>query len=101
MTMLWCSGIRHFKKQRDSRRSSWLRLDLLPLILLDESHSGLVLQDHDPEQVVRFVPCVLKKPLTNEWVPGRALGRKDGILLAMLDLPVGEKRGIEPENSFM
>jgi hypothetical protein len=63
---------------------------LTSLILLDESHSGLVLQDHDPEHVVRFVPCVLKKPLTSEWVPGRALRRKDGILLAMLDLAVGD-----------
>ena len=45
---------------------------------------------NDPEHVVRFVPCVLKKSLTNEWVPGRALRRKDGILLAMLDLPVGD-----------
>jgi hypothetical protein len=63
---------------------------LTSLILLDESYSGIFLQDHDPEHVVRFVPCVLKKSLTNEWVPGRALRRKDGILLAMLDLPVGD-----------
>ena len=60
------------------------------LILLDESYSGLALQRHDPEHVIRFVPCVLKKSLANEWVPGRALRRKDGILLAMLDLPVGD-----------
>ena len=40
--------------------------------------------------MIRFVPCVLKKSLTNEWVPGRALRRKDGMLLAMLDLPVGD-----------
>ena len=33
---------------------------------------------------------MLKKSLTNEWVPGRALTRKDGILLAMPDLPVGD-----------
>ena len=50
---------------------------LTSLILLDESYSGIFLQDHDPEHVVRFVPCVLKKSLTNEWVPGRALRRKD------------------------
>jgi hypothetical protein len=61
---------------------------LTSLILLDESYSGIFLKDHDPEHVVRFVPCVLKKSLTNEWVPGRALRRKDGIL--MLDLPVGD-----------
>ena len=63
---------------------------LTSLILLDESYSGLALQRHDSEHVIRFVPCVLKKSLANEWVPGRALRRKDGILLAMLDLPVGD-----------
>jgi hypothetical protein len=63
---------------------------LTSLILLDESYSGLALQHHDSEHAIRFVPCVLKKSLTNEWVPGRALRRKDGILLAMLDLPVGD-----------
>ena len=63
---------------------------LASLILLDEGYSGLALEDNDPERVVRFVPCVLKRSLTNEWVTGRALRRKDGILLAMLDLPVGD-----------
>ena len=63
---------------------------LTSLILLDESYSGLALQHHDSEHVIRFVPCVLKKSLTNQWVPGRALRRKDGMLLAMLDLPVGD-----------
>src|SRR3984893_19377753 len=60
------------------------------LIFLDESYSGLVLENHDPEHVVQFVPCVLKKPLLNEWVPGRALRRSDGMLVAMLNLPVGD-----------
>ena len=63
---------------------------LSSLILLDESYSGLVLENHDPEHVVQFIPCVLKKPLLNEWVPGRALRRSDGMLVAMLNLPVGD-----------
>jgi hypothetical protein len=63
---------------------------LSSLILLDESYSGLVLENHDPEHAVQFVPCVLKKPLLNEWVPGRALRRSDGMLVAMLNLPVGD-----------
>ena len=63
---------------------------LSSLILLDESYSGLVLENHDPEHVVQFIPCVLKKPLLNEWVPGRALRRNDGMLLVMLDLPVDD-----------
>jgi hypothetical protein len=63
---------------------------LTSLILLDESYGGSVLQDQDLDHVVRFVPCVLKKPLTNELVHGRALRRNDGCLLAMLDLPTGD-----------
>jgi hypothetical protein len=48
--------------------------------------------DVPPEQVVEMyiVPCVLKKPSTNELVHGRALRRNDGFLLAMLDLPTGD-----------
>ena len=112
-TDLWaiCSALEHFSlpaalgnpkdnalvfwNQAFQRRAGFSEIELAQarltsLILLDESYSALVLQDHNPEHVVRFVPCVLKKPLTNEWVPGRALKRKDGILLAMLDLPVGD-----------
>jgi hypothetical protein len=63
---------------------------LTSLILLEESYSGLAVEHHDSEHIIQFVPCVLKKSLTNEWVPGRALRRKDGMLLAMLDLPVGD-----------
>jgi len=63
---------------------------LSSLILLDETYSGLVLKNDHPEHVVRFVPCVLKNPRLNEWVAGRALRRSDGMLLAMLRLPVGD-----------
>jgi hypothetical protein len=79
-----------FQKRAEISDIELAQARLTSLILLDESYSGIFLQDHDPEHVVRFVPCVLKKSLTNEWVPGRALRRKDGILLAMLDLPVGD-----------
>ena len=87
--MLWCSGIRHFKRAGISD-IELAQARLTSLILLEESYSGLALQHDDSEHVIRFVPCVLKKSLANEWVPGRALRRKDGILLAMLDLPVGD-----------
>jgi hypothetical protein len=36
---------------------------LTSLILLEESYSGLALQHHDSEHVIRFVLCVLKKSL--------------------------------------
>jgi hypothetical protein len=63
---------------------------LSSLILLDQSYSGLVLEEPDPGHVVQFVPCVLKKPLRKDWVAGRALKRNDGLLLAMLSLPIGD-----------
>ena len=79
-----------FQKRAGFSEIELAQARLSSLILLDESYSGLVVPAHDPENVVRFVPCVLKKSLSNEWVPGRALRREDGILLAMLDLPVGD-----------
>jgi hypothetical protein len=79
-----------FQKRAEVSDIELAQARLTSLILLDESYSGLALQHHDSEHVIRFVPCVLTKSLTNEWVPGRALRRKDGILLAMLDLPVGD-----------
>src|SRR5438132_8180982 len=63
---------------------------LTSLILLEDTYSGPVLENSDPENVVRFVPCVLKGRLLNEWVAGRALRRSDGMLLAILDLSVGD-----------
>jgi hypothetical protein len=60
------------------------------LILLDQTYGGSILENGHPTHVVRFVPCVLKNSLLNEWVPGRALKRSDGMLLALLGLPVGD-----------
>jgi hypothetical protein len=79
-----------FQKRAGFSEIELAQARLSSLILLDESYSGLVVPAHDPENVVRFVPCVLKKSLSSEWVPGRALRREDGILLAMLDIPVGD-----------
>src|ERR1700736_5749897 len=72
-----------FWNQRFQRRAGLSEVELAQarltsLILLDESCDGSVLQNGDPERVVRFVSCALKKPLVNEWVPGRALRRNDG-----------------------
>jgi len=63
---------------------------LSSLILLDETYGGSILENGHSTHVVRFVPCVLKNSLLNEWVPGRALKRSDGMLLALLGLPVGD-----------
>ena len=79
-----------FQKRAGVSEKELAQARLRSLILLDESYSGSVLGDQDPEHIIRFVPCVLKKPLTNELVHGCALRRKDGILLAMLDVPVGD-----------
>jgi hypothetical protein len=79
-----------FQKRAGVSEKELAQARLTSLILLDESYSGIFLQDHDPEHVVRFVPCVLKKPLTNELVHGCALRRNDGWVLAMLGLPTGD-----------
>jgi hypothetical protein len=47
-----------FQKRAGFSEIELAQARLTSLILLDESYSGLVLQDHDPEQVVQFVPCV-------------------------------------------
>ena len=60
------------------------------LILLDQTYGGSILENGHPTRVVRFVPCVLKNSLLNEWMPGRALKRSDGMLLALFGLPVGD-----------
>src|SRR5258708_5308023 len=61
------------------------------LILLDQTYGGSILENGPSPHFVRFVPCVLKNSLLNEWVPGRALKRSDGMLLALLlGLPVGD-----------
>ena len=106
-----CSALEHFSlpvalgsidenklviwNQLFQKRSGLLEVELAQarlssLILLDESYSGLVLENNHPEQIVRFVPCVLKNPLLKEWVLGRALRRSDGMLLALLGLPVDD-----------
>jgi PAS domain-containing protein len=81
---------RAFQKRAGVSEKELAQARLTSLLLLDEGYGGSVLQGQDPEHVVRFVPCVLKKPSTNELVHGRALRRSDGCLLAMLGLPTDD-----------
>jgi len=81
---------RAFQKRAGVSEKELTQARLTSLILFDEATGDLVMQDQDPAHVVRFVPCVLRKPLTDELVHGRALRRNDGCLLAMLGLPTGE-----------
>src|SRR5882757_8687014 len=81
---------RAFQKRAGVSEKDLAQAQLTSLLLLDESYGGSVLQNPLLDDVVRFVPCVLKKPLTDELVHGRALRRNDGCLLAMLDLPTGD-----------
>ena len=75
-----------FQKASGLSEDELAQAGLSSLILLDETYSGLVLENDHREHVVRFVPCVLK----NNWLSGRALRRSDGMLLALLGLPVGD-----------
>jgi hypothetical protein len=79
-----------FQKGTGLSEDELLQASLSSLILLDETYGGSILENGHPERIVRFVPCVLKNSLLNEWVPGRALKRSDGLLLALLGLPVGD-----------
>ena len=79
-----------FQKGSGLSEDELAQTGLSSLILLDETYSGLVLESDHPERVLRFVPCVLKNSLLNEWMPGRALKRSDGMLLALFGLPVGD-----------
>jgi hypothetical protein len=79
-----------FQKRAGVSEKELAHARLRSLIFLDESYGGSVLGDQDSEHIIRFVPCVLKKPLTNELVHGCALRRNDGWVLAMLGLPTGD-----------
>jgi hypothetical protein len=79
-----------FRKASGLSEDELAQAGLSSLILLDETYSGLVLENDHREHVVRFVPCVLKNLLLNKWLYGRALRRSDGMLLALLGLPVGD-----------
>jgi hypothetical protein len=79
-----------FRKASGLSEDELAQAGLSSLILLDETYSGLVLENDHREHVVRFVPCVLKNLLLNKWLSGRALRRSDGMLLALLGLPVGD-----------
>ncbi len=66
------------------------RVGLSDLLYLDESYAGFALENNDPQHIVRFVPCALKHPITDEVMPGKALRRQDGTVLFFLELPAGE-----------
>jgi hypothetical protein len=79
-----------FQKRVGVSEKELAQAQLTSLLLLDESYGGSVLQDTALDHVVRFLPCVLKKLVTDELAHGRALRRNDGCLLAMLDLRTGD-----------
>jgi hypothetical protein len=66
------------------------RARLSSLLYFDESYAGFALEHNDPQHIVRFVPCALKHPITDEVMPGKALRRQDGTVLFFLELPAGD-----------
>src|SRR4029077_14259363 len=79
-----------FQKGSGLSEDELAQTGLSSLILLDETYGGSILENGHPTHFVRFVPCVLKNSLLNEWMPGRALKRSDGMSLALFGLPVGD-----------
>jgi hypothetical protein len=54
-----------FQKRPGVSEKELAQARLTSLILLDESYGGSVIQGQDLDHVVRFVPCVLKKPFVS------------------------------------
>jgi hypothetical protein len=62
-TMLFVVWNRAFEKRAGVSEKVLAQAQLTSLLLLDESYGGTVLQDPVLDHLVRFVPCVLKKPV--------------------------------------
>jgi hypothetical protein len=60
---------------------------LTSLLILEESERDLFMEGHDAERDNQLLPCILKNPLTD--VHGQALRCDDGMLLAILDVTLG------------
>ena len=69
---------RAFQKRAGVSEKELAQAQLTSLLLLDESYGGSVLQDPVLDHVVRFVPCVLKKPVTDELVHGALFDETTG-----------------------
>jgi hypothetical protein len=61
--MLFVVWNRAFEKRAGVSEKVLAQAQLTSLLLLDESYGGTVLQDPVLDHLVRFVPCVLKKPV--------------------------------------
>jgi hypothetical protein len=79
-----------FRERMGLTEEQLARVRLSSLLNLDESYAGVALENNHPKHLVRFVPCALKNPVTDETVPGKALRRQDGAVLFLLELPAGD-----------
>jgi hypothetical protein len=79
-----------FRKMAELSEEELAEVNLTSLIAMDESYRGSLVQGGDSEKDVRFVPCVLKKFGSTPPLPGSALRRDDGLLLVILNFPVGD-----------
>ena len=86
--MLYWYGIRPFKKTVGLSQDELARTSLTSLLNLEDNERDAISQGHDAERGDQFIPCALKNSLTA--VHGQALRRDDGMLLAMLDVTLGD-----------
>ena len=83
--LLWNSA---FQKRVGLSQDELARTRLTSLLVLEENERDQIVQGHDAGSDDQLIPCVLNNPLTN--VHGQALKCDDGMLLAMLDVSLGD-----------
>jgi hypothetical protein len=83
--LVWNSA---FQRTVGLSQDELARTPLTSLLILKENERNPVIQGHDAERDNQLIPCALKNSLTN--VHGQALRCDDGMLLAMLDVTLGD-----------
>jgi hypothetical protein len=83
--LVWNSA---FQKTVGLSQDELARTPLTSVLILEENQRNPILRDHDAERDNQLLPCALRNSLTN--VRGQALRCDDGMLLAMLDVTLGD-----------
>jgi hypothetical protein len=83
--LVWNSA---FQKRVGLSQDELARTSLTSLLIFEENEGDLIMEGRDAERDNQLLPCVLKNSLTD--VHGQALRCDDGMLLAMLDVTLGD-----------
>jgi PAS domain-containing protein len=83
--LVWNSA---FQKTVGLSQEELARTPLTSVLIFEERERNPIIQGHDAERDNQLLPCALRNSLTN--VHGQALRCDDGMLLAMLDVTLGD-----------